>query len=287
MGNLVRIPHSDETSTLEALDFYGVTLEHFARIRKERNQQNGYTKRVADFMRRGAIELPVDHRLVRAIMGPKNYIGIEDWAAWGVTFTPKQLKQVATFPWSEDVLNSPCPFYKDKLIRETHVARLGLDKVNGEPLTILKWQTLSPAMLEDSKPNPAHFASYAPSSLYSQQKFAIEITGEWRWYLDLLEIVPNSTNKWWNDQKALLPAEYEVPLAVNEVAKHLQYYKKNGIWLNKSRYGRCEDVTSGGHRVYVGYHPADGLYVSYWHGGPYGSIGVAASRKLSLEALRA
>lgn len=280
MGNLVKIPNSELNSTLEVLEFHGVDQELFARIRQERNT---YGKRVADFMRRGAIELPGDHRLARAIMGPKNYIGIEDWAAWGVTFTPKQFKQVATFPWSEDVLLSPCPFYKNKLIRKTHVARLGLDKVNGELLTILKWQALSPATLSDGKPNPAHFASYAPRPWYVTQKFAIEITGQFRWYLDLLGIVPKSTSTSWNDQKAMLPAEYEVPLAVSEVAKHLQYYKKNGVWLNKDRYGRCEDVTSGGGRVDVGDSPACGLRVDYWNEGPDGCIGVAASRKLNLE----
>ena len=92
----------------------------FDRIRTE----EVFTDRVAEFILRGGLEGSVHQKLARAILG-KNFFGVEEWSAlYGVNFTKKQLREVADFPWNEDVLNAPCPFVKGKSVKETHFAFL-------------------------------------------------------------------------------------------------------------------------------------------------------------------
>ncbi len=230
-------------------------------------------------MLRGGLEGSVHQRLARAIMG-KNFFGIEDWSAlYGVNFSQKQLRAIAEFPWGEDILNSPCPFHKGKTIRETHAVFLGLDRFMGKSLTIMKWQEIHPA---DGQPR---FYSYPQDCWYKDEKFANNPTCSFRWYLMPLLIVLNSEGKTYQDQVALLPAEYEVPFAIAEVGKCLLYHRKNGTFLNSNRYGRCQDVASDGYRVLVGGFDSDGLNVDYsTDGHRHDDIGLAASRKyLNLE----
>jgi len=257
-------------ATLKALQDNGVTVEHLARLRAEPD----YAKRVAEFMLQGGLVGSVHQKLARAILG-KNFFGVKEWSSlYGVNFSNKQLREVAEFPWSEDILNAPCPFHKGKSVKETHFAFLGLDTFKGKPLTILKWQELHPA---SGQPK---FYSYAPDSWYNKEKFSNEPTCGFRWYLMPLEILPKSTHKTYAEQIAMLSADYEVPLAIEEVTKVILYYRKNGAYLNPTRYGRCQDVTSGGHRVDVGHFGSGGLPVNcYWDGGRDYRIGLAASRK--------
>jgi hypothetical protein len=271
MGNLLKeTPYSEITASLEVLDFHRVTSQHLARLRSDKD----YAHRVAEFMLRGGIDGSVHHKLARATMG-QNFFGVEEWATlYGANFSKKQLREVNEFPWGEDILNSPCPFNKGKAIRETHFAFLGLEKLNIDPLTILKFQGLHPAS------GQPRFASYAPDSWYSQQEFAAK-TAKLRWYLLLASIVPNSTNTAWSDQLAMLTAGYEVPTAIEEVSKDILTYRKTGVYLNPSVYARVKDTTSGGSRVTVGYFDSNGLDVNDWDDdGYYGHIGLAASRKL-------
>lgn len=262
-------------ASLSALEKHGVTTYHLARLRAE----DDYAKRVAEFMLRGGLEGSVHQKLARAILG-KNFFGIEDWSAlYGVNFTAKQLRAVAEFPWGEDILNAPCPFNKGKTIRETHVAFLGLDRFMGKSLTIMKWQETHPTTGQPK------FYFYPPDCWYKDEKFANQPTCAFRWYLMPLQIVPDSESKTYQDQMAMLPAEYEVPYAIEEVTKDLLYHRKNGTFLNPLRYGRCQDVSSSGRRVYVGGFDSHGLYVDYWTDARYDRVGMAASRKLPRKLL--
>jgi hypothetical protein len=205
----------------------------------------------------------------------KNFFGVEEWSTlYGVNFSKKQLREVAEFPWGEDILNAPCPFVKGKSIRETHFAFLGLNSIEGKPLTIIRWWKLHPA------PWQPRFSHYVLGSWYTKRKFANEPTCGFRWYLMPLEIVPNSTYKTYKEQVTMLPAEYEVPFAIEEVGKDILYCMKNGIYLNRSKWGRCQDVISDGHRVHVGCFNLRGLRIGCYLAGHRDlSIGLAASRK--------
>jgi hypothetical protein len=268
---LWKVEFGELGATLKALQNHGVTPDHLARLRAD----DDYAKRVAALMVRGGLEGSVHQKLARAILG-KNFFGVEDCVTlYGVTFSQKQLRAVAVFPWGEDILNAPCPFYKGKTIRETHFAFLGLNRYMGKPLTIMQWQVMHPAT------GQPRFYSYPQDCWYKDEKFANDPTCVFRWYLMPLEIVPKSEYKTYQDQVAMLPTEYEVPFAVEEVTKDLLCHRKNGAFLNGSHYGRCQDVSSGGDRVNVGSFDSEGLYVSSWADDRRGDdVGLAASRKL-------
>lgn len=268
-GGLWTASFGEIGATMKSLQDHGVTLEHLARLRAEPE----YAKRVAEYILRGGVDGSVHHKLARALMG-KNFFGIEDWATlYGANFSQKQLRKVAEFPWGEDILASTCPLC-GKTVKDCHFAFLGLDRLNGKPLNILKLQELHPATTQP------RFASFTPDSWYSKEKFATGTTCDLRWYLLHTNIVPKSEDKTFDEQKAMLPVEYEVPSAITEVAKDLLVFKKTGVCANPSRYGRCTDVDSGGGRVRVGYFGAGGLDVGgCWGDGRCGGIGVSASRK--------
>lgn len=270
MGNLVKLPFSDIGSTLELLAHEGVREEHWNRLRSDES----YRRRVAGLMLRGGLEGSVHQKLARAVMG-QNFFGLEEWATlYNARFTRKQEREVAEFPWGEDILNSPCPFVKGKTIRETHFAFLGLKAINGESLTILTLQKLHPATGQPK------FYSYAPSAWYSSHDFAKVTTLSFRWYLMLKDIVPKSTSTNFENQKAMLPAEYEVPLCVEEVSKDLLAFRKNGAYPNGSVYARCSVVSADGFRLIAGYCGHGGVSVHYWDDDGDYDVGLAASRKL-------
>lgn len=239
------------------------------------DEDPSFRKRTVEFLLRGGIESSAHIQLVRALMGNERIWGVEEWTSfYNVRFTKKQLHAVEKFPWSQDVLNAPCPFVKDKLVRETHFARLGLEKLNGIPLTILEWQRLHPAGGEP------HFYSYAPSSWYASQGFATKVTCRFRWYLDLREVIPDSESSTYERQLKMVPPEYEVMTAIGNVAKDLHVYRKQGSYPNPNRYGRCTDAISGSDRVDVGDSAYDGLHVNVWpDDGPDSGVGLSVSRK--------
>lgn len=191
--------------------------------------------------------------------------GIADWLAFH-----------GECPWDDALLNSPCPFNKGKTIRETHFSFVGLESVNGEPLTLLQLQKLYP---QSGQPR---FASYAPGSWYSQQRFATFPTLQLRYHLLLRDIVPDSENRPFDEQKAMLPEGYEVPSAVVETAKDLFVFQKTGRHVNPNRYARTSDLDSDGSRVLVGRCSADGVRVrGSWGDRPCVNVGVGASRKFN------
>lgn len=265
-SGLWKVEFGELGATLKVLQDHGVTPDHLARLRAEPD----YAKRVAEFMLRGGLDASIHQKLARAVMG-KNFFGVEDWSAlYGVNFSQKQLRQVAEFPWGEDILNSTCPLC-GKVVKDCHFAFVGLDRINGKPLTILKLQELHPATGQPK------FYSYAPSAWYSEQKFA---KMSFRWYLLHQNIVPKSEDKTYDGQKAMLTADYEVPSAVTEATKDLLVFRKTGNFVNQSRYARCECVASGGRRVRVGYFDERGLDVYYyWDVDRCYDLGLAASRK--------
>ena len=225
-------------------------------------------------LERIAVGCPVSCDAARAILGT-NIWTVEDWQdVLGVSFVKAQLASVGEFPWGEKILTSECPFNAGKQVKDTHFAFLGIEKVDKDPLTILRMQHLFPAT------GQPRFYSY-DDSWYKNQEFAKKQTCKLRWYLMLKEIVPGSESKTWDEQQSMLPPEYEVPEAVVDVAKHLLCSKKTGAPVNPDRYGRTSSLDSGGRRVVVGYCDPKGLGVSdSWDGRRYDHLGLSASRKL-------
>ena len=195
--------------------------------------------------------------------------GIADWQKYYKLGTPEQVATVGDFPWSDAVLNSPCPFNPGKMVRETHFAFAGLENI-----TIMELKKMNP------KETEPRFYSYAQYAWYFNEKFATKTSLAARWYLMLRGIVPGSENRTFNDQKAMLPPEYEIPSAVAEVAKDILMFKKTGVYANPSRYARTADVVSHGLRVDVGGFGPGGLIVDRnWDVSGDDRLGLACSRK--------
>ncbi len=211
--------------------------------------------------------------------------GTDDWQkVYGITFTKKQIEAVGKFPWSDEVLSSSCPFNPGKMVRETHFAFVGLDTVN-----IARLQKLNP------KSNEPRFHSYGSASEYFREKFVSSENLRLRWYLILRNIIPGSENKAFNEQKNMLPGEYEVPLAIEEIAKDILFYKKTGTYVNTDRLANTASLSSEGdltadlarvgYPVYVGYdmdNKGAGIRISsyYWLIAEDPKLGIGASRNL-------
>ncbi len=214
---------------------------------------------------------------VRKIMGSKNFFGLKEWQSlYGANFVnKKKFGEVPDFPWSEDVLNAPCPFVESKRIRETHFVFLGLPIINDRLLTIFGWHEID----RITGSNQMHY-TVNKRSWDGDQKFATGVTCDFRWYLILQEIVPNSVRKTLVEQIAMLPTEYEAPHAIEEFTKNILCFKKKGVRLNSSWMARTLDVTSSGWCVEIGGFNVFGFSVNLCSSDEYPGVGLAASRKL-------
>lgn len=211
---------------------------------------------------------PIDQELAREILG-RNFWGAEEWSEFcGEKFSEDQLQKIAKFSWSKKILELPCPFIKDKQIKDTHFAFLGLREIRNEPLPIIRWHQLH------SPEGQPRFYYHPP--WYQRLPFATMLVCRFDWYLMPLTI-PDSSKKTLEEQVALLPSSYRVPFTIEEVTKLILYYKKNGIYLNSNRYARCKDVVPDGSRVMVGFFTPDGLFIEYGDDRSYPEIEIAAS----------
>jgi hypothetical protein len=197
--------------------------------------------------------------------------GIADWQKfYGIVLAPKQIASVANFPWSDKTLNTPCPFNPGKMVRETHFAFVGLDTVS-----IMELQKLNPKEATELR-----FYAYGSDSWYRNEEFATTVKLKFRWYLLLKDIVPGSENRTFDEQKAMLSKEYEVPTALQEVAKDFLIFKKTGTYVNSNRYARTANLNSDGCRVFVGGCDAGGVHVDFhWGIHRRDDVGLSASRK--------
>ena len=239
---------------------------------------NEYTRRIAQAMLRKGLVGSIESRMARMVLG-RNIFDVADWMSYyDAKFTKKQIRDAGKFPWGEDVLNSPCPFNKGKLVKDTHFAFLGLTAINGSPLTVAKWLQLHPATGQ-----PKFYFNSNP--WHEGQPHTDVATMQLRWYLMLKDIVPGSTDKTPEEQVAILPAEYEVPTTIAETTKDILVFRKTDVRPNGSRWAACTERTvktdkaDAGGVSGVGRFCGHGLSVDYWSGVRSVDVGVGASRK--------
>jgi hypothetical protein len=140
-------------------------------------------------------------------------------------------------------------------------------------LTIAELQRVYP---EDGQPR---LWLYSP---YANENFVLSQTCEPRWYFGLIEAVPDSVSKRWENMLPMLPSEYEVPTPIVEATKDLLYYKKHGAYPNRNVYAACDVLDSNGSRVVVGHCSGGKVFVSYWNGDPYSTVALSAFLKSSM-----
>ena len=198
--------------------------------------------------------------------------GLNDWASY---YGPTEKFD----PRIEEVMQSACPFYKGKLVADTHFAFVGVPEINGSPLTVAKWLELHPPTEQ-----PKFYFNTDP--WHAGQPHTDVATLEPHLYVVLREIVPGSTRKTPEEHVAMLPPEYERPTTIAEVTKDILVYRRTGKRSNPNYWAACSEQTVKTTRVVaggvscVGYFGGSGLGVGYWHGSPRDGVGVGASLKL-------
>jgi hypothetical protein len=115
------------------------------------------------------------------------------------------------------------------------------------------------------------------SNWFKDEKFTKE-KGKPKTIHLLTEPYPNSNDKTYEEQKALIGSDEYIP-TVREVVEGISsYYKKNKVMLFEDVWVRCSDISSHGSRVLVRFD-SDGLYVSYCDDYRYSRLGVAVASK--------
>lgn len=166
--------------------------------------------------------------------------GPKEWTAYfGVTFSAEQLRRIPEFPSVAEsrLLETNCSILPSRLVRETSFAFLGVDQIDGEPLTIEKLHGMLP---EAGQPHlylheppshefgrPVHVQS--PWYIRRRYTFAVEKTCEFRWYL--MPLCPLLTNRYESIQKQLvaIPTDYKWADAVVELVKRVLFFRLTGI----------------------------------------------------------
>ena len=117
-----------------------------------------------------------------------------------------------------------------------------------------------------------------PPLWFKDDEFANQKTCELRWYL--LPIVQPLRGEGLNypDQKSLIPAEYEVASAIEEITKIILMKKKFGAFQRPENLHRTNDTIQCGQRIAVG---GINLFeiTGFWDSDEKEKLGVALSRK--------
>ncbi len=196
------------------------------------------------------------------------YFDIADWQKCGIFTTSKQVKTIGNFSLPDKILKSPCPFYKGKIVGDTHFLFAGLDTI-----TIMELRKFNP---KEKKPC---FHSYVPLTWFKLQKFATKTTLALRWYLSLIGVIPGSENKTFAEQKAMLPPGYKVPTAVEQCAIDILLYKKIGVYANLNSYANTASFDENNRIIRVGYCVSGGVVVRPQWDNINDYTGVGAIRK--------
>lgn len=135
----------------------------------------------------------------------KNIWGPEEWEKYGIELTLEQLENAKHFPWRQEILTSPDALSSKPekgeapLVIEEHMAIFmpgkirSIDKgITKEDMTLMELQKLEPKLF-----------FYKQDPWYAKESFAAKEHEE-GWRLIRKEIVPNSTERTFYEQVAML-----------------------------------------------------------------------------------
>ena len=184
----------------------------------------------------------------------------------------------------EAILNSPCPFWEGRQVRDTHLLVLIPAQVAGKPLTLDHLGELI------TRPQAGHGTKYRLYRDAVRQAIGSQSPDSSYWVLMTRDVLSGSRTKSYEDQCALVAdhanrtgISYEVPGALEAAVVMLLHHVWSGERLysnNPDTYTRCRDKDTDGDPVVVGGFSSGGLFVG---GVPLSSydrnIGVSALRK--------
>lgn len=190
----------------------------------------------------------IDQRLL-SILGPHQFFSPEDWLTfYGIKI--KDAKLPIPLKELEEIMNSPCPFFPEQKVKETHFLMFIPGRINkkGKRLSIRILQKFFP------KNQTPRFWNYLADNLAdNNQPYADEKIEKNTWVLVLKEVIPHSRQETYAEQLTMLPSGYIIPTAVVITTFLFSIYQKSkGEKIMEFDFGRTNSLAYGGRRVYVG-----------------------------------
>ncbi len=188
-------------------------------------------------------------------------------------------------PNIEQILNSACIFYPGEKIRETHLLVLIPNTVNGRAFHL---NSLSELIKSPKTGNKSQYRNY---NSYVKNELGTKSTGS-HWALMTRDVIPDSRNKTYDDQKALVARHvqkskipYELPTALDAATAILMHYVETGKALytddklgKQWTYTRCQEkVNKNKWPAAIGGFSSGGLHVCHYF--DHSCSGVGCLRK--------
>ena len=183
----------------------------------------------------------------------------------------------------EAILDSPCPFWSDKKVGDTHLLILVPETINGKPLTLNSLQRLIQNPKEGHKMAYNRYADYVKNDLGNQSHPS-------HWVLMTRDVIPNSRGIIYQEQKNLLAnyaqksgQPYELPKALEAMVCILMEHVQTGTMLYGKKpvtYTSCQEMVSDDQwPVAIGRLATDGLVITLYWNDSHISNGIGACRK--------
>ena len=180
----------------------------------------------------------------------------------------------------DEILSSPCPFWPEKKVRDTHLLVLIPKSVGGAPLTLNALQRLI------EQPQKGRATKYSYYDSYVKNELGDKGVEKSYWLLMTADVIPNSRSKSYQAQKKLLQdyakkssLAYSLPTALEVATAILTHYVTHGKRLYPNSpltYTRCQEkICSNKYTAVVGGFSSAGVGVDdyYYFGNAYFGVG--------------
>jgi hypothetical protein len=187
----------------------------------------------------------------------------------------------------DEILNSACPFWEGKTVKDTHLLVLIPARVAGEPLSL----NLLGELIERSQAGE-NSTKYRYYNSDIQEQLGAQSPGYSYWVLMTRDVLEGSRSKMYASQKALVASHaertglpYELPSALEAATAILSHYVRSGERLytyDPGTWTRCQDLVAwrgSSYPVVVGGFSSGGLGIFYYVIDCHSCGGVASLRK--------
>jgi NLR family CARD domain-containing protein 3 len=187
----------------------------------------------------------------------------------------------------DEILNGPCPFWRGKQVKDTHLLVLVPAMVDGRPFTLdLLGELIKSPQGSGNKTQYRYYGSDV------QKELGAKSPRSSYWVLMTRDVLPGSRSKAYDAQEALVAAHasrlnlpYEMPDALSAATAILLHHARTGERLYTNApwtYTRCQEkVLDNEYPVVVGRFSSEGLIV--YHSSHFiyvsSSYGVSCLRK--------
>ena len=179
------------------------------------------------------------------------------------------------------ILNSPCPFWRDNLVKDTHLLVLIPATVGGVPFTLNQLGEL----IKHPK-NGGHSTKYRFYGDLVKTQIGGESSNRSYWLLMTRDVLPGSRSKVYAAQKELVATYasqgYALPSVLEAATAILLHHAREGKRLfgdDPWTYTRCLDVDTDGDPAVVGGFESSGLNVDSHYSHDLRYFGVSCCRR--------